>query len=270
LIKRKRILPATLFLIYILGRAYADQKEPGSKLNQYGIGEPDKVKMSYRLEGAHSPFTYVQVEVGGDGNASCSFQYRNLPEQVIRTQVDKPFIEEIIRLHAELDFFEFIPGEITEPFVIDLGQSTLFYQFKERSRAVSYASIKVKPKGRILIPATPKAELLFALQKMYWKVTDYAIYSYNLERYKDITFGELASLLTNIEADVKKDMVLKPERFLPTIMEIISQEDYRQSIGQYAAGLLEAITGQSPPGDWWDCQRWLSWWQENKAKYEKD
>lgn len=266
MLRQKIFLFIILFFTVFFATAGYSQ-EAVTKLKEYGIDDLDSVKMSYRHEGGHSITNYVWVEIQGDGRATCAFKYINSPEEIRQRRLEKTFIEDLIKLYAKLDFFKFKFERVTESFVYDAGDNTLTYQFKDKKRDITYAAIKTKAKGRLAVPATLEGKFLCDLQSMYWKIILQEEYLYTLKDYRKMNLGVLANELSSLDADIREKRVLNPEEFLPIIMEIISHEDLRKVIGQYAAGALEEASGVSLPGDWWDCERWLKWWEENKDKY---
>ncbi len=270
MLRQKIFLFVILFFTAFFTTAGCSQ-EAVIKLKEYGIDNLDQVKMSYRSEGGHSSFTYIQVEVQGDGNTTCVFEPCCGKQEQRATQIhlDKSIIKDFIRQHAKLDFFEFDFGSITESFVYDAPEKTLSFQFKDRKRAINYAAIKTKAKGRLAIPINKPAEELLQLQKMYWRIINQEIYLDRFGNYQKLSRGDLAEDFSFFGALVHNGETLDAKKFVPIIMEIISQKELRDSIGQYAADVLEKITGEKPPGDWWDCEKWLKWWDKNKNIYEK-
>jgi len=262
-----------LFILFCMILAQPVQAAVG--LEDYGIGNVADTNMSYRHDGAYSAFKYVQVQVQGNGKAICSVGRLNQPDQIEEFNLDPDFVKGLIKLYADLNFFDYDFSKITDSSdehhtVEDAGTTTFSYQHKDKARVISYESVKIKVRDHAAIPINEDAKKLVELQTMYWKVLNRKIYMDNLKDYKTMDKGVLANELSSLGADARENRIFNSKEFIPLIMEIISQEEYRGSIGQYAASALEEITQEKITGDWWDCQKWLKWWESKKSYYEKD
>lgn len=243
---------------------WADTKE-------YGINEPDKVHMSYRFEGGESPYRYVQVDINND-NGRCAYEYQGDQEKEYTSNAKLPlsFVQDMIKAYNALNFYNLDVKNITlnYPDVIDAGINTIEFEYGEHKHQVSYGIIKTNCIGNMCLPVSITAKRLQSLQEMYWKIINQEEYVSKLKDYRSQDAGSLANLLSSLAADVSGKRVLNPKVFVPLIIQIISDEKQREILGQYAALALERIVGNAPKGDWWDCEKWLVWWQEHKKEYE--
>jgi len=150
-------------------------------LEDYGIDDLPNVIMSYRYDGAYSPFKYVQVRVEGPDKTICSFQYFNQAEQIAEVYLDKNFLKDLIRHYTALDFFNYDFNKITESsdenhIIEDAGRTTFSYHYKDKARKISYEIIKTKTQGHLAIPINDNAKKLLGLQNMYWQIINLQIH----------------------------------------------------------------------------------------------
>lgn len=250
---------------------WADTKE-------YGINEPDKVHMSYRFEGGESLYRYVQVDINND-NARCSYVYMGGKGQEYTNNAKLPlsFVQDMIKAYAALNFYNLNVKNITlnYPDVVDADITTIGFEYGDHKHRVSYGIIKTNRIGNISFPVSIAAIRLQSLEQMYWKIINQVEYVSILKNYRSQNFGvygSLAGLLSSLEADVRDKRVLNPKAFVPLIIEVISDEKQREIFGHYAVGALERIigVGNAPKGAYWDCEKWLVWWQEHKKEYENN
>lgn len=273
---RQKIIFLTVIILFGFGLFYFCSLANAVELKEYGIDNVDQVKMSYRCEGGYSPYSFAQVDIQGDGEATCSFKYVGTnPTQKSNLRLKQSVIEKFIREYAKLKFLDYDFKKITdssdsEHRIYDAGNNILSFQDKNRNTTVSYQIIRTRNVKDALVPINEDALVLSRLQKIYWSVISQKIYLYELKDYKNLDKGVLANLLSSLGAAAAHQEILEPKEFVPVVMEIISSREMRDSIGQYAAGTLEAITGEKPAGDWWDCNKWLIWWEKNKNSYEKN
>ena len=247
-----------------------------AKPEEYGIDDVGQVKMSYRYEGGESPYSSVQVDIQGNREATCSFQYVGTNSaQTSNLLLKQSAIENFIREYAKLKFLDYDFKKITdssdsEHMIYDAGYNILSFQDKNHNMTVRYQVIKTRSVKDTSAAINEDALVLSRLQKLYWSIVSQKVYLYELKGYQKMDKGVLANLLSSLGADAVRKDILEPREFVPVIMEIISSKEMRDSIGQYAAGALEAIIGEKPTGDWWDCNKWLIWWEKNKNSYEKN
>jgi hypothetical protein len=247
-----------------------------AELEEYDIDDVGQVKMSYRYEGVESPYRFAQVDISGSGEVVCSFQYSGTNfVETSNLQLQQSDLGSFIQEYAKLKFLDYDFKKITdssdnEHRIYDAGYNNLSFQDKNRNKKVSYQIIKTKSAEGVVVPINEDALVLSHLQKMYGSIISQKVYLYELKNYKNSDKGVLANLLSSIGADAGKRKIIAPKEFVPLIMEIIRSKEMRDSIGQYAAGTLEAIIGEKPAGDWWDCNKWLMWWEKNKNSYAKN
>lgn len=117
------------------------------------------LKMSYRLEGAYSPYKYVRIDILGTGEASLDYEvYREYvsPEQpkkeTINFRVEKETIKELLRLYQEKGFFNIEVYDLNKEriCVTDVGTTTLTLSYTGKERNLSYGYIENNPFQEIL------------------------------------------------------------------------------------------------------------------------
>ena len=261
-----------LMILILIGSANA------AELKEYGIDDLGSVRMSYKYEGGESLYGSAQVDIHGNGEAICSFQYLGTSSaHRSNFHLKQSAIENFIKEYAKLKFLDYDFKKITDSSdsqyrIYDAGYNTLSFQDKNRNKTVRYQSIKTREiqSTASLVPINEDASVLAHLQRMYGSIISQKEYLYKLKDYQTMDKGVLANLFSSLEAQAGDKEILDAKEFVPVIMEIISSKEMCDSIGQYALGALEKITGEKPAGDCWDCNKWLAWWQKNKDSYDKN
>lgn len=244
-----------------------------ANIDDYGATDKNNVKMSYSFEGGESPYCYARVEIRGTGEATWSFQYIGATSQPQNgtLKLSSQFIDTLIDKFRQVDFLKFSYKDITlsYPEVIDAGTTRIEFQYKENNRKIAFGVVKIDCSKGPCRPINTAAQRLQDISDMFWKVISQEEYLFQLSDYQKKDLGMLADLLSSIGADARDKRILNPDIFVPIMMEIISDEGFRKSVGQYALSALQDIVGRaSPPGSEWDYEKWFKWWEVNKTKYE--
>ena len=113
-----------------------------------------KVKMSYRIERAYSPYKYIHIEILGTGEGQVSYELyqeyvkeggekqRNIPILITANE-----IEELVRFYQETEFLQLEVEDLNKDKiqVTDVGTTTLSYSDGKKEREFSYGYIKENP-----------------------------------------------------------------------------------------------------------------------------
>ncbi len=118
------------------------------------------VKMSYRLEGAYSPYKYIQIDISGKGEAKLEYEiYKEYlsskdepAKKSIRFKIEKAKIEELLRAYQEVDFFNVEVCDLNKDKVrvTDVGTTTLSLSYGGKERTLSYGYIKDNPFQKLI------------------------------------------------------------------------------------------------------------------------
>lgn len=112
------------------------------------------VRMSYRLEGAYSPYKYVQVDISGEGETELEYEiykeYLSKDEPArksIKFKIEKEKIEELLKAYQEVDFFNIEVYNLNRDKVrvTDVGTTTLALSYAGKERTLSYGYIEDNP-----------------------------------------------------------------------------------------------------------------------------
>jgi hypothetical protein len=116
-----------------------------------------ELKFSYRIEGAYSPYGYVDVEISGTGEGKLSYEFYGMgnkkpEERVIPFKVDPSTIEEFKRLYQEIDFFNLELTDLNkhEIRVTDHGTTTLTYSDGKKEGIISYGYAEDNPLAELI------------------------------------------------------------------------------------------------------------------------
>jgi hypothetical protein len=165
LVRSNNIL-SVLFSLVFISSIY------GAEIMNKNLGD---LKISYRSEGAYSPYKYIQIEIygSGEGKLSCEFYddpfsqehhytYGNYHEQERKAtasfQINQSTLQEFIHLYERADFFNLEVTDLNKDGirVTDVGTTTLTYSHRGMERTLSYGYVE----------SNPLAELV----KLYWQL----------------------------------------------------------------------------------------------------
>ena len=112
------------------------------------------IKMSYRLEGAYSPYKYIQIELDGTGEGTLSYElYRERvgkdgkKNDAVKFKADEGTIKKLVGLYTKADFFKLEVNDLNkdEIQVTDVGTTTLTYNYEGKERKLSYGYVENNP-----------------------------------------------------------------------------------------------------------------------------
>lgn len=151
-LRKKRLLWVGFFIIasvfignftFLRRQAMAEESSDFSNL-----------KMSYRLEGAYSPYKYIQIEVSVNGKGKLDYElYKEYVSENARKQrtiffrIDESTIKELISLYEKVNFCNLKLNDLNKnkTYVTDVGTTTLTYNCKGQETRLSYTHLKDNP-----------------------------------------------------------------------------------------------------------------------------
>lgn len=202
----------------------------------------ENIRMSYRIEGAKSPYRYAEVNIVGD-KAKTSFHLYPYEETEVERKLHEDIVKDFLKKYQEMDFFNIDVKD--DKLVEDAGITTISFQINGKNRTVSYTYTDDKN--------------IRELVSMYWKIISQESYLLQLKDYQKKDKGEVANTLSSLSADIREGRILDSSEFIPVLKEILSDEEQRESLGQYAVHCLEEISGEDYG---WDYNKWLKWIDE--------
>ena len=143
---------AAIFMVFLAGCSLEGISNEGDDMKE-------EIKMSYRLEGAYSPYKYVQADITGDGRLQIEYElYREYVNEgspgrnVVEADLEKSEVQELLDLYLESDFFnaQFNDLNKDQTYVTDVGTTTLSLNYEGKERTLSYGYIEDNPFQKIL------------------------------------------------------------------------------------------------------------------------
>ena len=145
-------LCAVICMFFLAGCGAESSRNEGGSMNE-------DIKMSYRLEGAYSPYRYVQADIKGEGRLKIEYElyseYVNESpsgRNVVEAELEKNKVRKMLDIYLESDFFnvEFHDLNKESINVTDVGTTTLSLSYGDKERTISYGYIEENPFQKIL------------------------------------------------------------------------------------------------------------------------
>lgn len=205
------------------------------------IENVENFRMSYRREGGYSP-GYEGVSIVGN-EAKISFDIYPNKQVVAERTLPADFVKTLVKKYQEMDFFNV---DVKSRLVLDAGRTTIYFQINGKSRTISYVDTDNKKIKELVL--------------MYSRIISQERYLLQFKDYQKKDKGEVASNLSGLSADIRDRRILDSSEFIPMLKDILSDEEQRESLGQYAIWCLEEISKKEYGRDY---NKWLEWIEEN-------
>lgn len=148
----------SLFVALLVGNFYSiscSQPIKGDTMDLYGLKEPEKIKMSYRVEGGFSKFKYLEVTIE---NGKVLFNCEDR-EGIYRGSQMPITQEEVLQLagyYQAIGFFDEPKkknheGERMKVKSADMGSRLLSYQYQDHSKQIRNPNFSGKEEYTFLL-----------------------------------------------------------------------------------------------------------------------
>jgi hypothetical protein len=153
----RRICLVSLFLLVVF--VFTKGIIYGGEDMLYAKDDLSGLKMSYRIEGAYSPYKYIQIDISGTGEGKLSYsiykEFTGANKEKERTtvfKVEKSIIEKLAGLYRDADFLNLTLKDLNKDKiqVTDVGTTTLTYSYAGKERKLSYGYVENSPLKELL------------------------------------------------------------------------------------------------------------------------
>lgn len=121
--------------------------------------------MFYKIERAHSPYRYAEVNIIGD-KAKTSFHLYPYEETVVERKLPEDIVKDFIKKYQKMDFFNMDVKD--DKSALDTGVTTNSLQINGKSRTISYRYTDNKEIGKLV--------------SMYWRIILQESYPLKIKR----------------------------------------------------------------------------------------